>query len=406
MTGRDPSREAAPHGVSAALSATGGEPFGPNEVRLRWQGWAWVAALAALLALGIPRVWERVERVATGQDYRIPYALSKDYWLYGRRLRSLSDPGTVVLLGDSVVWGEYVGPDGSLSHFLNQETAATGERFVNGGVNGLFPLAMEGLVDWQGGVLSHHRVLLQCNPLWMTSPKADLSTRKEEPFNHSRLVPQFAPWIPCYRADAHERISAWMEQHVEFLSWVGHLQSVYFDGRSIPSWTLVEETGTPPRHPNLVRNPLARITLEVSAEVVPDPLRGVGSPRHKPWKSEAAGGTQFEWVPLEASLQWGAFRRVIQQLRGRGADLFVVIGPFNEAILAEENRPAFHRIRDGMASWMESQGVPHCTPDPLPSPLYADASHPLTEGYALLAKRLLSIPAFHLWVQPPGPAGF
>ena len=57
------------------------------------------------------------------------------------------------MLGDSVVWGEYVAPDGTLSHFLNQEAEAT-NRFVNLGLNGLFPLAQEGLVDYYGKAAS------------------------------------------------------------------------------------------------------------------------------------------------------------------------------------------------------------------------------------------------------------
>ncbi|MGH7967977.1 MAG: hypothetical protein ACREIC_04540 [Limisphaerales bacterium] len=57
-------------------------PFGVNEVRLN--AWQWFAALgivAAFLFL-TPRVWEKIERFKTGSDYRIPYQLSKDYWLY------------------------------------------------------------------------------------------------------------------------------------------------------------------------------------------------------------------------------------------------------------------------------------------------------------------------------------
>ena len=60
------------------------------------------------------------------------------------------------MLGDSVVWGEYVLPDGTLSHFLNQE-AGQPDRFVNGGVNGLFPLAQEGLIDDYGHALAIRR---------------------------------------------------------------------------------------------------------------------------------------------------------------------------------------------------------------------------------------------------------
>jgi hypothetical protein len=37
-------------------------------------------------------------------------------------------------------------------------------------------------------------------------------------------------------------------------------------------------------------------------------------------------------------------------------------------------------------------------PETLPSPLYADASHPLTEGYELLAGRISRDPAFRAWL--------
>ena len=62
---------------------------------------------------------ERLEHFETDADYRMPYSLSRDYWLYERRLERV-EPSRIVLLGDSVIWGEYVLPDGTLSHFLNE----------------------------------------------------------------------------------------------------------------------------------------------------------------------------------------------------------------------------------------------------------------------------------------------
>ena len=95
-------------------------PFGVNEVRLdAWQ-WAATILIVGLVLLLTPWLWERLERFDTGRDYRIPYQLSKDYWLYGRRLSQVTGHEQILVLGDSVVWGEYVAPDGTLSHFLNQ----------------------------------------------------------------------------------------------------------------------------------------------------------------------------------------------------------------------------------------------------------------------------------------------
>lgn len=369
-------------------------PFGVNEMRLSLGQWIATVAILLLALLLIPRAWKRIERFDTGPDYRIPYDLSKDYWLYHRRLEQVSSPESkVFVLGDSVVWGEYVLPNGTLSHFLNAQSGQS-DRFINAGVNGLFPLALEGLVRYYGQPIARRKVLLQCNVLWMSSPKADLQTQKEEKFNHSRLVPQFRPAIPCYKADANERLGAVVERNVSLISWVSHLQSCYFDQKSILSWTLEEGEGDPPTRPNAYKNPLAQVRFRVPVAPDNDPQRGPQSERHKAWSTGSSGGTQFDWVTLESSLQWGAFQRLVKLLQERGNDVFVVLGPFNEHMVAAESKPGYQKIRDGIAEWLKQNNVPHAAPAILPSELYADASHPLTDGYALLAKQLYSQPPF------------
>jgi len=382
-------------------------PFGVNEVRLSARQWFASFVILGLMMLLIPGVWKRIERFDTKPGYRIPYELSKDYWLYQRRLGQLSQTDKIAVLGDSVVWGEYVLPNGTLSHFLNHQ-AGQPERFVNGGVNGLFPLAQEGLVDYYSRSLRNQKVIVHCNLLWMTSPKADLSSEKEEQFNHSRLVPQFYPRIPCYKADANERLSAIVEREVELIAWVGHLQNAYFSQKSILSWTLEDDGANPPRYPNAWRNPLSAVTLVVPSGPEKDPQRGPESARHKPWSSGVQGTTRFEWVALESSLQWHAFQRLIAKLRERGNNVLVVLGPFNEHMIADDNRPGYLKLREGIADWLKRNRIPNVVPEILPSPLYADASHPLTEGYELLAKRLYENSSFQDWLKPrllsqPGP---
>ena len=129
-----------------------------------------------------------------------------------------------------------------------------------------------------------------------------------------------------------------------------------------------------------------------------DPQRGPKSPRHKPWSLDGQGTTRFEWVDLDASLQWRAFQRMIGRLRERGNDVLVVLGPFNEHLMAEDNRPAYRKIRDGIAAWLKQSKVPTVVPDILPSELYADASHPLTAGYEMLAKRIYAEEGFRKWL--------
>ncbi len=370
-----------------------------NEMRLNSRQCALALAILVLALLLTPWFWKRVERFDTGPDYRIPYDLSKDYWLYQRRLEDKIDPRSIVMLGDSVVWGEYVLPDGTWSHFLNQQTGQT-NKFINGGVNGLFPLALEGLVDYYARALKNRKIILHCNLLWLSSPKADLQIDKEERFNHSRLVPQFFPRIPCYKADANERLSAIVERNFHFTAWVDHLQDAYFGQKSILSWTLEDDGGDPPQYPNSYKDPLAQITFQVPSAPRDDPQRGPKSPRHKPW-SENGGPAPFEWVALDTSLQWNAFQRLLRTLRQRGNDVFVILGPFNEHMVAEESRAPYRKLRDGVAAWLQENQIPHWVPEALPSQLYADASHPLTDGYALLAKKTLANEDFQTWLKRP-----
>src|SRR5438477_9265634 len=250
-----------------------------NEVRLNARHWAMVFVILAIILVATPRLWTRLERFDAGPDYRIPYALSKDYWLYQRRLQRTAATN-VIVLGDSMVWGEYVRPDGTLSHFLDEQSGQPG-KFVNAGVNGLFPLAFEGLVRYYGAPLRRRKVMVHCNVLWMSSPKADLRTEKEERFNHAELVPQFRPRIPCYKADLNQRLEALVERHFIFAEWAVHLQISYFGQKSIPNWTLEDDGGNPPHFPNAYKNPFSQITFTIPTEPAVDPERWPESPRHR-----------------------------------------------------------------------------------------------------------------------------
>ena len=357
-----------------------------NEVRLGPKQWALACAVVALVVVLTPRAWKRIERFETGADYRLPYALSKDYWLFQRWL-GRSRPEQIILLGDSVVWGEYVLPDGTLSHFLNEEAGGR-PVFVNGGVDGLYPLALEGLIRYYGDPLRGRKVLVHCNLLWMSSARADLEDPKEDNLDHPRLLPQFFPRLPAYNADAADRLGAVVERTSGFLSWVEHVQSAYYDGRNLAEWTLANDGGDPPGHPHAYRDPLAPITLKVPGAPKNDPKRGPQSRRHRPWTSAGEGPAAFEWVALDRSFQWAGFRRLLDLLRERGNDVRVVVGPLNESMMTEESRKAYQKVRDEVAAWLTDAHIANAEPPTLPSALYADASHPLTEGYKLLAEQL------------------
>ena len=282
-----------------------------SEMRLSLRQWAAAVAIVTLVAVATPRLWKHLERFQPGPDYRIPYQLSNDYWSFDWRLEKTGEAKPIVVLGDSVVWGEYVKSDGTLPHFLNRQ-AGQPDRFVNAGVNGLFPLALEGLVRYYGASLHDRQVIVVCNLLWLSSPEADMQADKAQNINHASLVPQFFPRIPCYRADANQRLGAAIERNVGFMGWVDHLQDAYFHQQSILQWTLAEDPDRPGRYPNAWKNPLGQITLVVPSGQGDDADRGPGSQRHKPWTAGGPHKTAFEWVDLKSSLQWAAFRTLGQ----------------------------------------------------------------------------------------------
>ncbi|MBE3135143.1 MAG: hypothetical protein IMZ55_16880, partial [Acidobacteria bacterium] len=96
----------------------------------------------------------------------------------------------------------------------------------------------------------------------------------------------------------------------------------------------------------------------------------------------------FAWVALDTSLQWRSFRRAVEILRGRGNRVLVLVGPFNEHLLEDASRAVYAGRKRQAEAWLRENGVPCIVPEALPSHLYADASHPLADGYALLARQL------------------
>jgi hypothetical protein len=348
-----------------------------NGIRLTGRQWLAVGLFAALLVFGAPALWSRAEKFPLEPDYRIPHDLSNDYWLYQRWAGLAAAHHNTVLIGDSVVWGEYVTPDETLSHDLNALLRV--ESCANLGLDGAHPLALAGLVEFYAGSVAGKNVLLQCNPLWMSSARRDLRDEKENDFNHPHLVPQFDPRIISYKEEVSPRLGVGVERHVPFSGWTTHLQQAYYDRTSIPDWTL--------EHP--YDNPLTPLTHSL-----PAPERSL---RHlpQPWYKSGITPQDFPWVDPETSLQWQGFRRVVEILQRRGNQVFVLVGPFNEHMLTPKSRERYQIVKAAIDAWLKEKQVPHLSPEPLPSELYGDASHPLAAGYARLARQLVDDPFFH-----------
>ena len=356
-----------------------GEPevaFSSNCVRLSGYELIFVIIVAAFLFCFGPGLWERVEKFEPGPDFRLPYELSNDYWLYNRYCRRAISNYDTLVIGDSVIWGHYVSQDNTLSHYLNQMTGR--DKFANLGVDGIHPVALSGLLKYYGRDISDKKIVLHYNPLWMSSSKQDLQSTKEFSFNHPKLAPQFFPKIPCYRESYSGRFSIVTERYVPILNWASHLKVAYFENMDIPTWTL--------EHP--YKNPAGAVTLELPT-LVNDKQNEYVS-----WIEKGTAQKDFPWIKLETSLQWKFFRKSVELLSERGNSVFVLVGPFNEHMLKGESIEIYRQMKSEIGLWLQQNNIPFYMAPALPSELYADASHPLDKGYAMIAKQLLEYESF------------
>ena len=362
--------------------------FSSNSVRLLWKDW--VAVMAILLGIFylLPKCWPALEKFGSLPDYRLPHELSNNYWLFTRWSRYASSRYPVLIIGDSVIWGHYVKREHTLSHYLNEQA---GENiFANMGVDGIHPAAMLGLIKYYGKDISNRGVILHLNPLWMSSKKADLQGEEEFRFNHPRLVPQLIPNLAAYRPSFAEKISVVAERSLPFFSWINHIRMVYFENMSIQNWSIQ----------NPYKNPLSAITLRIP---LPE-----NRPQGRPvsWVEKGIRRADFPWLQIEKSFQWGSFKRVIEILNSRNNKVFVLLGPFNSHILTEESLNRYNIMKDGMETWLKENEISFYLAPALPSELYADASHPLKEGYAIIAEVLLENESFQGWLKKASKGSF
>jgi len=342
-----------------------------NCLRLSGREWLILAALVLALYLLAPALWPRFEPLTLEADYRVPYDLSNDYWLYCRYATLAAAQHEVLAVGDSVVWGQYVKRDQTLSHHLNELSGK--ERCANLGLDGAHPAALAGLLEHYGGSIRGKKVVLVFNPLWLASSKHDLQSEEDFRFNHPQLVPQFSPRIPCYKEEISRRLSVVLNRNLAFSGWTNHLQQAYFDRTDIPSWTL--------EHP--YENPVKALTFRL-----PPPGNQVLHAQ-VPWFQIGIKKQDFPWVELDTSLQWRCFQSCLEILRGRGNHVLVVLGPFNEHLLTAASREAYQKLKEHVAERLHALNAPCYVPEPLPSEEYGDASHPLSAGYRRLAEQLL-----------------
>ena len=357
-------------------------PYGSNTIRLSGTEWILVAILCSVLFFLAPVFWGYAEKFEPDPDYRLPYELGSDYWLYNRYCRRACSGYETLVVGDSVIWGHYVSKDNTLSNLLNKNTGRN--QFVNLGVDGIHPVALGGLLRYFGRDISGKKVIVHLNPLWMSSKKHDLQTDKEFRFNHPKLVPQFTPKIPCYKDSFSKRFSIAIKRYIPFSNWTSHLKMVYFENMDLPTWTM--------EYP--YRNPLTTILSGLPTSDNVDLQENIS------WTEKGISKQDFEWVELETSLQWSLFRQTVKLLSARANTVFVLVGPFNEHMLKTESYNVYQEMKRDIETWLRQNNVAYFIPPPLPSEFYRDASHPIAEGYAMLAKQLSENQSFRSSMIP------
>ncbi|MCK5271004.1 MAG: hypothetical protein KAJ52_00440 [Sedimentisphaerales bacterium] len=377
MTNKDTVKtEISTNGPDHPYTALPDVPFSSNGIRLSPREAIVAAIIVAVLFVMIPKGWCLLEKFEPSADYRVPYDLSSDYWLYERYCRWAADKYETVVIGDSVVWGHYVPPDNTLSQHLNRIVGSN--EFANLGVDGIHPVALAGLIKYYSRSISGKNVILCFNPLWMTSRKHDLQTEKEFHFNHPRLAPQFLPKIPCYRETSSQKIGITLERNLAFLSWASHLQQISYDNLPPSLWSL--------EHP--YDNIFHGAGIEASADLKTTASESDTEFPQTSWRDRGLGRQDFPWVELETSLQWRFFCEAVETLQKRNNRVFIIVGPFNEHMMKGDSIQAYEEIKKGIGTWLRKNNIPHYLPPSLPSKNYADASHPLSKGYALLGEQL------------------
>jgi hypothetical protein len=225
-------------------------------------------------------------------------------------------------------------------------------------------------------------VLLHFNLLWMSSKERDLQGDRETSFNHPELVPQWLRELRCYKASTAQRMGVTLDRLLPYRSLADHLRICHFDALDLQEWTV----------DHAYENPFARVRPGLPA--TDESLRH----RPVPWTEQGITVQEMDWVPLESSLQYRAFRDTVRRLQSRRNQVFVLVGPFNEHMLSVESRKRYRQRKDEVARRLADDGVAHFAPEPLPSAEYADASHPLSTGYARLADWLVEDAGFREWI--------
>ncbi len=92
-----------------------------NNVILSGKEWLITIARFRIIGFGIYYGWYRWEQFRPDPDYRSTCweERMRDYWSYARWCRYAQPRYKILMMGDSVFWGQEVRNDETISHYMN-----------------------------------------------------------------------------------------------------------------------------------------------------------------------------------------------------------------------------------------------------------------------------------------------
>lgn len=344
--------------------------------------WQVVVVVALLVVIAVPRFMARVERFKPTRDWRTPVAVTEDYWQWSRWKERAESQGDVLVVGDSVVWGEFAKPSETLSAQLSVQAQATSNSttFANLGLKGLYPIALRSLLQHSP---PRGRTLVWFNPIWMTSPRRDLQESNPDGLNHTQLVPIWnSP--PADTANLEQRLGRWTGLRFEPWRWREHWKLDDLEGRDFATWSIKH----PNRWPWQATDWSVQIPLDAPQSALPMRRASEGT---RPERLRS-----YDWVSVDESLQAGAFEGMIADLAQRDVEFCVVVGRLSPAGRTQECVEREREIAQAIAERCEALGVLTLFAS-AEEAWMADASHPSPEGYRVQAQELWSEPKFRDW---------
>lgn len=319
-----------------------------------------------LTGAAIPYILPSTDNASFTGDYRIPYSMGEDYFLYKMYSKQIASGKTIPVIGDSVIWGHYTGKSETLIAQLNRLDTKT--KFTNMGLDGIHPAAMNGLINLYSAKFKDRKIIVGVNLLWMSSPRHDLTGPANSEINHKLLLSQIYPEIPSYRPSLEEKISALITRSIPLFSWIDHIKITRFAEKSFYLWTMENP------HESIFKY----FSCNNEESKVPEGMQ--------PGKMQEQN---IEWVTTDKSLQWKFMIDTLSSLKDDGNDVAALITPFNTFMMTEKSRKQYYAILAEMEWILREKGITPVIPSALEKKYFADSSHPTAEGYKLIAEDMM-----------------